>query len=264
MAPPSANGSNWAVSELRKVSSALLGTVDIIRRPADMEEDFRAVIDAAMARQVEATLQVWAPERAKVTMIRQVSPAIEDLTDRARRVDGRTIEFLTGAWTSERREYHVRVEVPPGPLGGEMLASRVSVVVGGRTLAKTLVKAIWTDELARSAQLNTEVAHYTGQAELAHVIHEGLEARRDNDERTATIKLGRAVQLAAQSGNEATSRLLANVVDVQDAATGTVRLRSRVSDADEMALDTRSTKTIRVQATAGTAGTTGPMASSPS
>jgi hypothetical protein len=66
-------------------------------------------------------------------------------------------------------------------------------------------------------------------------------------DRAATIKLGRAVQLAALSGNDATSKLLVNVVDVQDAASGTVRLKTHVSDADEMALDTRSTKTIRVQ-----------------
>jgi hypothetical protein len=37
------------------------------------------------------------------------------------------------------------------------------------------------------------------------------------------------------------------VVDVVDAAAGTVRLRKRVEDADEMALDTRSTKTVRTR-----------------
>jgi von Willebrand factor type A C-terminal domain len=34
---------------------------------------------------------------------------------------------------------------------------------------------------------------------------------------------------------------------VVDAATGTVRLKSRVTDADEMTLDTRSSKTVRVK-----------------
>ena len=53
--------------------------------------------------------------------------------------------------------------------------------------------------------------------------------------------------LAQQSGNEDTARLLARVVDVVDAASGTVRLRKRVDDADEMALDTRSTKTVRTR-----------------
>jgi len=36
-------------------------------------------------------------------------------------------------------------------------------------------------------------------------------------------------------------------VDVVDAATGTVRLKRKVDDADEMALDTRSTKTVRTR-----------------
>jgi von Willebrand factor type A C-terminal domain len=55
------------------------------------------------------------------------------------------------------------------------------------------------------------------------------------------------VALAEQSGNEGTARLLAKVVDVVDAASGTVRLKKRVDDADEMALDTRSTKTVRTK-----------------
>ncbi len=54
------------------------------------------------------------------------------------------------------------------------------------------------------------------------------------------------MQLAAESGNESTTKLLAKVVEVDDAASGTVRLKRQVDDADEMALDTRSTKTVRV------------------
>lgn len=53
--------------------------------------------------------------------------------------------------------------------------------------------------------------------------------------------------LAERSGNEGTAKLLAKVVDVVDAASGTVRLKKTVDDADEMALDTRSTKTVRTK-----------------
>ena len=49
------------------------------------------------------------------------------------------------------------------------------------------------------------VAHYTGQAELAEAIQEGLEARKQGDEDTATAKLGRAVALAHAAGNEDTA-----------------------------------------------------------
>ena len=65
--------------------------------------------------------------------------------------------------------------------------------------------------------------------------------------RRATTRLGRAVALAEQSGNEDTARLLAKVVEVLDAATGTVRLRKNVTDADEMTLDTRSARTVRTR-----------------
>ena len=64
--------------------------------------------------------------------------------------------------------------------------------------------------------------------------------------RSRTEKLGRAAQVAAASGNDETMKLLANVVDVIDAPTGQVRLKAHVELADEMALDTRSGKTVRV------------------
>jgi len=245
-------GSDWAVSELRKISSALLGTVDIIREPADMEEDFRSITDAALARRVEASLQMSWPNGARVRFIRQVSPTIEDLTARARPVDIRTIEIPTGAWTTESREYHVSLEVPPGPLGAEMLASRLSVMVGDQKVAQALVKAQWTDQALLSAPISATVAHYTKQAELAELIQEGLAARRAGQEQTAADKLGRAMQLAAQSGRQATVELLANVVDVEDASTGRVRLKADVEEADEMTLDARSTRTGRMRGGAAT------------
>src|SRR5215831_12942555 len=62
----------------------------------------------------------------------------------------------------------------------------------------------------------------------------------------ATTLLGKAVKIAHESGNEATAKLLRAVVDVQDAATGTVRLKRNVAKEDTMALETRSTKTRRL------------------
>jgi len=87
--------------------------------------------------------------------------------------------------------------------------------------------------------------HFTGQEELADAIADGLAASKRGDEETATARLGRAVALAHQAGNTETARLLARVVDVLDEAAGTVALKRKVDAADEMALDTRSTKTVR-------------------
>jgi hypothetical protein len=212
-----------------------------------MAADFRTMIETAMGRGTRSvSLRVWTPEGAHVAFVRQVAPAIEELTDRANPVNPLTADYPTGAWGSESRDYHLCVTVPPRGLGEEMLAARVSLVDGDEILSQGLVKAIWTNDQALSTRIKREVAHYTGQAELADCIQDGLEARKSGDEGTATFKLGRAVQLAAESGNEGTLRLLEGVVEIDDPHTGTVRLRREVEDADEMALDTRSTKTVRV------------------
>jgi hypothetical protein len=150
-----------------------------------------------------------------------------------------------------QNEYRFLAKQAVAGVGQEMLAARVCLVAatpsGPDVLGRGLVRAIWTDDEALSTRINGNVAHYTGQAELAQVIQEGLKARKQGDEDTATAKLGRAVALAEQSGNEGTAKLLAKVVGVVDAASGTVQLKKRVDDADEMALDTRSTKTVRTK-----------------
>ncbi len=240
-------GTDWVVSELRKVTSALLGSVDIVANPADLTADFTAMVEQAMGKATaDVALRVWTPVTAKVAFVKQVAPTIEDLTQNKVAVSDRVADYPTGAWGDESRDYHVCVNVTPGAVGDEMLAARVSLVVGGQVVSQALVRALWTDDAQLSTRINRAVAHYTGQAELAQAIQEGLEARKAGDDATATVKLGRAVQLAAESGNESTTKLLSKVVDVEDSATGTVRLKSRVADADEMALDTRSTKTVRV------------------
>jgi hypothetical protein len=181
-----------------------------------------------------------------------VAPAIEDLTGRRVPSSAQAGDFPTGAWApGESRDYHVGIEVKPAFIGQQMLAARVSLVAsspegGEQVLGKGLIQVTWTDDEALSTRLNPRVASYTGQAELAAAIQDGLEARQQGDEETATARLGRAVALAHEAGNDATARLLSKVVDVLDEATGTVRLKKKVDAADEMALDTRSTKTVRV------------------
>jgi hypothetical protein len=242
-------GTDWEVSELRKISSILLGTVDIVPDPAGLAADFEAMMRNAMSKQVaDVALRVWTPQQAEVRFVKQVSPTVEDLSSRRVTTSAQVGDYPTGAWgPGESRDYHVGIRVQPGSVGQEMLAARISLVVNSQAVGQGLVRANWTDDEALSTRINARVAHYTGQAELASAIQEGLEARKQGDEETATARLGRAVVLAKESGNEDTAKLLAKVVDVIDEGTGTVRLKKKVDDADEMALDTRSTKTVRVR-----------------
>jgi hypothetical protein len=241
-------GADWEVAELRQVATALLGSVGLIADPASMAADFESLVQQAMSRGVaEATLRVWAPQGSQLLFVRQVSPTVEDLTSRRIEINPLTGAFPTGAWGDESRDYHVAVRVPPQPVGQERLAARVQLVVNDETVSQGLVKARWSSDDALTTRIDPAVAHYTGQAELAEVIQEGLAAKASGDEATATTKLGRAVALAAETGNDEATSKLRKVVDIEDAATGTVRLKRGIDKLDEMDLDAGSTKTTRVK-----------------
>ncbi|MFE7410760.1 vWA domain-containing protein [Streptomyces laurentii] len=247
-------GTDWEVDEVRGIARTLLGTADIVADPAGLTADFTAMMEHVMGKEVaDVALRLWTPVGVEISLVKQVAPTVEDLAGRRTEAGPRAGDYPTGSWGDESRDYHVSVRVPEAAVGREMLAARVSLVVpdpaGGApaTLGQGLVRAVWTDDMAMSTAINAQVAHYTGQAELADVIQQGLDARKSGDHDGATAKLGRAVQLAAASGNADTAKLLSKVVDVVDAATGTVRLKAKVAEADEMTLETRSTKTVRVK-----------------
>ncbi|MFJ9726830.1 VWA domain-containing protein [Streptomyces sp. NPDC101209] len=247
-------GTDWEVKEVTGIASALLGTADIVADPAGLAADFTRMMETAMGKEVgDVALRLWTPVGTTIKFVKQVAPTVEELTERRSEAGPRAGDYPTGSWGDESRDYHVCVEVPPAAVGREMLAARVSLVVprpdgtAENLGAQGLVRAVWTDDMTASTSINPQVAHYTGQAELARAIQQGLDLRKAGDFDGATAKLGRAVQLASVSGNADTAKLLAKVVDVVDAATGTVRLKAKVAEADEMTLETRSTKTVRVK-----------------
>lgn len=247
-------GTDWEVKEVTGIASAMLGTADIVANPAELAADFTSMMENAMGKEVaDVALRLWTPVGVEIKFVKQVAPTVDELTGRRTEAGPRAGDYPTGSWGDESRDYHVCVQVPEAGIGQEMLAARASLIIpaadGGapQVLSQGLVRAVWTDDMVASTSINPQVAHYTGQAELAQVIQQGLDARKSGDYDGATAKLGRAVQLAADSGNEDTAKLLSKVVDVVDAATGTVRLKAKVAEADEMTLETRSTKTVRVK-----------------
>ncbi|ASW55874.1 VWA domain-containing protein [Plantactinospora sp. KBS50] len=243
-------GADWVADELRKVASTLLGSADGLEDPAELPAAFQAMTESAMGKSVaDVTLRVWSPAGARIRFVKQVFPQVEELTDRRTEVSARIGDYPTGAWGAESRDYHVSVELEPQPVGEELLAARVSLVSGGQVLTERLVLARWTDDEELSTKINKQVAHYTGQAELAAAIQDGLKARDAGDVDTATAKLGRAVQLATESGHTDTAKLLARVVDVVDAPAGTVRLKQKVAGVDAELTNVRSVKTVRVKKT---------------
>jgi hypothetical protein len=248
-------GTDWKVDELRKIANRLLGTTDIIPAPAQIEADFQAILNKALGKSIgDVFLRLWTPQGANILYCKEVSPEILDLTKRARQLKPQVREYPTGAWgKGETRDFHFCIAVKPGSAGDEVLAGRASLVymVAGveNKAAEARILALWTDDDQKSTKIDRMVAHYTGQAELAQSIQDGLEARGRGDTERATALLGKAVKIAHDSGNESTAKLLRSVVEIQDAEKGTVRLKSAVAKEDEMALETRSTKTARITKT---------------
>ena len=109
-------GDDWEVDELRAVSSALLGSVDIIPDATDADAltaDFVGMMRSAMGKAVaDATLRVWTPRNASIEFVKQVLPSIEDLTARRVPVSDLVGDYPTGAWGDETRDFHVGISVP--------------------------------------------------------------------------------------------------------------------------------------------------------
>jgi hypothetical protein len=250
-------GTDWQVKQLQKISTKLLGTAAIIAEPTGIEADFSAVIRNASARSVnDVRLRLWTPKSARVVAVKQMSPEIVVLTDRAIPVDAQTNDYPTGAWGNEARDYYVAMEAQtPGEIGDEMLAARPSLVYQDASGPQEIknpaarIVASWTDDEGLSARISPQIAHYTGQEELAQAIQQGLEARAQGDFEAATKHLGRAAKLAEESHNEETTSRLKKVVDIVDANEGTVRLKQAVNKGDEMDLDLGSTRTSRARRT---------------
>jgi hypothetical protein len=240
-------GDGWSGTELRVVASALLGTADGLAFPSDLVADFQLMTEAAMGKALgDVTLRLWTPAGSTVRLVEQVFPHLEDLTGRRTEVSARLGDYPVGAWGIESRDYHLSIELPAGAVGEERLAARVSLISQEQTLLESRVFATWTDDHTLFAAIDPWVAHASGQEELAAAIQQGLAARDAGDINTATAMLGRAAQLAAETGREDTATLLGRLVEVIDIRSGDVRLRKDVVGVDAEMANVRSVRTIRI------------------
>ncbi len=154
-------------------------------------------------------------------------------------------DYATGSWGDEERDFYLSVALPAGEVDDEMLAARVTLMVAGEPAGQSLVPVIWTDDAAKSTQMNKKVAEAMGQRDLADAIQEGIDAHRDGDVSTATDRFGKAVRMANESGNDAVIERISKLVEIEDPITGRVRPKAKVEDVDLLTLETRSTRTSR-------------------
>jgi von Willebrand factor type A C-terminal domain/von Willebrand factor type A domain len=228
-------GDDWKPPQLLQIAQALLGTAKLVAGGDDIAADLKSTFEAAAARRAAGVKLrlIVPPKTASIVKVQQVSPTIIDLTSQRVAVDDRTFDFPTGSWSVEDRDYHVVIEMKQaGALGEQLRIARTALVVGNKVEDQPAVTVTWSDDARMTTRIDPQVAHYTDQAELADATREGFEALERGHTQEATVKLGRAMKLAQESGNEEATRRLAKIVDVVDANQGTVRLRASVQKAD--------------------------------
>ncbi len=253
-------GDEYRPDQLRAIQAVLGGSVDIIREPADLSADFAEILERATSLATsDVALQLWTPVGATVTMVKQFGNEILDLSNKSQAgPNARAKRFPTGHWGAETRDFHIVVKLESGSVGkvgDTKLCARASLVytqAGQETEVKLdaggQVLAVWTDDEKQSAVINAHVASYTGQAELAEKIQEGIKALESGDQPRATAALQRANTLAEQTGHDATQKLIRKLADVDER--GTLKIKSNVDKMDVKELDTRSTRTARTKKTA--------------
>ncbi len=249
-------GTDWSPDQLRTIAGALLGTVQLVAQPAGLAQDFRDTMAAAMGKSVaNVRLRLWMPRNSRLVAVKQAFPTEIDLTATLRPVDQRAVDIPLGAWGVGTQDYFAQFDVTPLAVGEQMLVCRPSVVWGPASQPDTApggnVTVTWTEDAGLTTRIDAQVAHYSGQAEKARAIQEGLEAMNRQDEATATLHLGRALRLAAQSGDAETTRRLREVVEgepgARDGDGGTLRLRRGAGKVAVMDLDVGSTRTVRAK-----------------
>jgi VWA domain-containing protein len=237
-------GADWSVPELRKVATTLLGTYDIVPDPSLLEEDFSSMMMQALSKQVaEVTLRVWTPQSAEVVALKQMDPPL-DLTGSRADAGPLTGDYATGSWGDEVREYYLSIRVPAGEVDDEMLAARVTMMVGEEPVGQCLVKAVWTDDTAKSTQINKQVAEAMAGRELADALDEAVDSFRMGDHSAATDRFNKAFRIAKDRDNKEVLEYLRHVVD-EDPVTGRVRPKPKVEDVDMMILEARSQRVAR-------------------
>lgn len=249
-------GTNWKVGEVQLIAKALNGKASLLPGPKDVDAAFAGFVDVAQSKGIrDVRLRLWVPQGARLVQVRQMNPTIEDLLAKSRNVSPLVRDYPTGAWgPGEQRDYHVTIEVQPGQVGNEVLACRPGVVYKDGSGQDVEVKTpeariigIWSSDDRLTSRINATVANYTGQGEMAAAIQDGLAAQEKGDMARATELLGRAVKLAHDTGNDAMTSRLRRVVDIDDAASGTVRVKRGVKAADSMDLQLESTTTKRAR-----------------
>ncbi len=247
-------GTSWDAAELLYMAEATHGSADIIPTPqqiaAAFTSSFREMRKTAVT---QSYLRLWSPVGVKITSFSQVFPSIVPLALEPDATNARQqIVGLGALGAGEQRDFLLDLEVPANLPGQQFMMLRPSIVyfTGGtqpveeKSTRDGWVFVQWTQDLTLAAQIETHIAHYTNQEELARTMKEGHAALAAGDRAKATALLGQALDISVKLRNDRITRLLSEIVHKE--ADGTVRLNQQANEVARKTLAINTGRTSRL------------------
>ena len=246
-------GQDWDQKELMKIANKMTGKATSVTNTSDLGNLMKDALASAMSKNIaDVRLRFWTPKIVSFKVFKQSYPTEIDLTCSMISVDPRTIEFPLGAFGAEAQDYFATFEVPANQNGDQCLVCRPSLVYTDPNKGELVkidgkeVAVQWTDDTSYSMRMNRQVAHYSGQAEKAQAIQEGLDAYRSGDTEKATVQLQKAVKLARESGDDATVANIRKIAEIDDKDFSVV-IKRNTTKANLMDLEVGSSRSVRIQ-----------------
>ncbi|HZF88751.1 VWA domain-containing protein [Streptomyces sp.] len=234
-------GDGWDGHELLRITRRLHGSASSVREEAALPGEYQRLMDRLLTKSVpELAISVTPMAGAAVRYLKQVFPTEVELP-----AEGGSRRFVTRAWGDETRRYQLCLSADPAgrPRGEDLQLAVVAVEVPGGEVRLPPPKPCvvhWTDNPALSGQTDPQVEHFEAHQRLGEAVAAATDAHRRKDRGLAEQHLGRAVQLARAMGADEHLTRLARLVEIEDARTGRVRLRSEVQAVDFQHLITAS------------------------
>lgn len=153
----------------------------------------------------ELELRVRTPQVTQLLSVERVEPAKVDLTNARVEITEQVGGYPLGRWHGGASRYLLRFGFEPQDVGDEIRVARVEIVDSSTlaVIAELNLVVEWSDDAKLIVAIDSDVATYTGQSELADAIQAGVDALEDLDPDSATGALNKAARLADSVGDEA-------------------------------------------------------------
>lgn len=223
-------GEEWVPHELAEIVKVLRGEADSVVEDHLLADDFRRLVEEALTKVLpEVRLRIGTMPFSTLRFVKQVRPNEYDLTDRLGRAGDREHVLSLGSWSGdESRDYHVCFDLAPDVQPSHDTDRQLAwaeLEADGAVSDPAAVLARWTHDQVQPTILDPKVGSVLAQADLSAAMAEGGEAYAEQRFDAAQRAWGEAVRLATEQGNDDFLGRLARVVEIDDAATGAVRLR---------------------------------------